>query len=699
MPPTARQTVERYTNRYMPSTTSFVAILMALASLPAQNLGDHYVDGVRGRDLPTGGTPAAPWKTITYALAQIPPVLDPTRWRTLFVEGAQEYSPVTNGEVLPITPAYNVWIEGRTQGHGRMPVIRAGSGGTALRFDPTVVYSRNRSTLRSLAFEGGEYGVVLGQSGGNRHRPRLERCAFAGQTRAGVRIDDAGPGIGIDPRLFQCVFTAARFGIEINAANPGAVVFPDVEECTFRGLRDAGIRLNDTTAGGHVGGTFRSNWFNTSARGIWIDAHTQATATDCRIVSSSFQDLDDEAVMVIVNGPAATDSRVERCSFLRCETGVRVGGNPAGGRNDLTLSESVAYACSVGLRVNLRGPGTCTLVTRDNLFELCAGAGASFDIAGTDTQFQVHSLRDRFLRNAAGLILGRGSGPGAVRLESGMVCGNTGIGVLALWPFEAHGLTLADNGYGVLASNQGNTATLDHCVFAANATDVAGTPTITYSCFQGSAYPGIGNLARTDPLLVRPFYKLAPQSPCIDRGNAGASLPATDYEGDARASASHHGGSLLPDLGADEYVGSGSARRYGTPGFGPFNLFPAIASPDVRVVRGAPLTITLSGAIQPVHGVPATAAFLTLGGRDDAGALPFDLGAIGAPGSLLWNDVQAVVSLVPVDAWGAASVTCPLPDSPLLVGKTFTWQWFAHLPTANWSAPVASDGLRVTVGQ
>ena len=87
MPPTARQTVERYTNRYMPSTTSFVAILMALASLPAQNLGDHYVDGVRGRDLPTGGTPAAPWKTITYALAQIPPVLDPTRWRTLFASG------------------------------------------------------------------------------------------------------------------------------------------------------------------------------------------------------------------------------------------------------------------------------------------------------------------------------------------------------------------------------------------------------------------------------------------------------------------------------------------------------------------------------------------------------------------------------------------------------------------------------------
>ncbi len=515
-----------------------------------------------------------------------------------------------------------------------------------------------------------------------------------------MRVDDAGPARGVDPRFFQCAFGPARFGLEIVATNPGAVVYPDVEECTFRGITDAGIRLDDTSIGGNVGGTFRSNWFSDSARGIWVDARDRTTTTNCRILKSSFRDLADEAILLLVNGPAGLQASVDACAFLRCENGVRLGGNCTGGRTELTFAGNVAWACtSVGLRVDLRGVGTCEVAMHDNLFERGAAGGASFDFVTTDLQFTCHSLRDRFLRNATGMIVGRGVTPGAVRLESGMVCGNTGIGVMSLWPFEARGVTFADNGYGVLTVFEGNTATLDHCVFAGNATDVSGTPGITWSCFQATAYPGIGNLARTDPLLVRPFYKLAPQSPCIDRGSLTVSLPPTDYEGDPRASASRQGGGLLPDLGADEYVGSGSARRYGTPGFGRFNLFPAIGSPNARVVRGGTLTIALSGAILPVHGIPASDAFLTLGARDDAGALPFDLAVFGAPGSLLWNDVQSVVGFVPVDGSGAASVTLPLPDTDLLVGRTFVWQWFANLPAANPLAPVASDGLRVTIGQ
>lgn len=676
-----------------------MALLLATASSPAQNVGEHWVDGLRGRDVPGAGTRSDPWRTITYAVARIPAVTDAAQWRSLFVEGGQVYAPATNGETLPIRPAYNLWIEGRPAGN-QLPVIRATAGATALRYDPTVVYSRNQSTLRSLVFEGGDYGIAMGQSNDNRHRPRIEDCVFRGQSLACVRIDDAGPARGIDPRFFRCTFATARYGMEISAANPGAVVFPDVEECTFRELREYAIRLDDVSTGGNVGATFRGNQVVACTNGIWVNSHTQPTATQIRILDSSFQDVPDYAVVVVVNGPAAAAAHIERTAFLRCETGVTLAGNPTGGRCDLTLAESVAYACtSVGLRVELRGRGTCSVTTRDNLFERCAGAGASFDIATTDVAFRLHSLRDRFLRNRSGLLLARCREPDAVRIESAMICGQTSAGIQSLWPFTARSLTLADNGYGVAVLLQGNAATLDHCVFAGNAMNVLGAPAITWSCFQGSSFAGTGNLNQTDPLLVRPLYKLAANSPCIDRGNLSLPLPATDYEGDPRASVGRRGGTRLPDIGADEYVVSGSARRYGTPGFGAFNFFPRIGSPNHEVVVGRPLTIALSGAILPVSGVPAQHAFLTVGTRDDSGPLPFDLSVIDAPGSLLWNEFHTVVGFLPVTSLGTATMVVAIPDSPLLVGQSLAWQWFASHPASAARAQVASDALRVTIGQ
>jgi hypothetical protein len=35
----------------------------------------------------------------------------------------------------------------------------------------------------------------------------------------------------------------------------------------------------------------------------------------------------------------------------------------------------------------------------------------------------------------------------------------------------------------------------------------------------------------------------------------------------------------------------------------------------------------------------------------------------------------------------------------LLVGHTFTFQWFAHQRSANQISIVATDGLRMTIGQ
>jgi hypothetical protein len=145
------------------------------------------------------------------------------------------------------------------------------------------------------------------------------------------------------------------------------------------------------------------------------------------------------------------------------------------------------------------------------------------------------------------------------------------------------------------------------------------------------AHPGIGNLF-TNPLLIRPLYKLSPFSPCLDRGDPAATLPATDYEGDARASISRVNGNAHPDLGADEYVLSGSARKYGLIGFGYFNFFPEIGSANSRVVIGEVLNVELTNAVLRVFGTPARDAFLAMGFRDDAAGLPFDLSVIQRAG-------------------------------------------------------------------
>ena len=199
-----------------------LAALLLTSVARAQNLADYYVNGLTGQDIPGNGlTPSTAWKTITYAISQIPPINNPTQWNTLYVEGNQVYSPSTNGETLPIQPSYNLWIEGRFP-QGSLPVIRATAGGVGVQFSPTITFSRNESTMRYLVFEGGAYGMVMGNSANQRHRPRIQDCVFRGQTVAGVRVNNANNSRGIDPRFFQTLFSAAPRGIEIVASVPGA---------------------------------------------------------------------------------------------------------------------------------------------------------------------------------------------------------------------------------------------------------------------------------------------------------------------------------------------------------------------------------------------------------------------------------------------------------------------------------------------
>jgi hypothetical protein len=84
---------------------------------------------------------------------------------------------------------------------------------------------------------------------------------------------------------------------------------------------------------------------------------------------------------------------------------------------------------------------------------------------------------------------------------------------------------------------------------------------------------------------------------------------------------------------------------------------------------------------------------------EDGGTLPLELSALGAPGCLPWNEVAAVLGVHAVDAQGRSTRVLPIPAAGSLVGRTFTFQWWALSVFANRIGTVTSNGLRVTIGQ
>ena len=376
---------------------------------------------------------------------------------------------------------------------------------------------------------------------------------------------------------------------------------------------------------------------------------------------------------------------VSRSSFRQCGTAAHHDLHYTvfdGSWNDVTVTQ-----CQTGL--DLRG--CCEGLTRFD----CANSRIDQCDIGIDsyvwTEYASYlSLASTQISNANYYAIRHEGFPGNLQPNS--------YGAPAMLRLD--GTTVADSPLGLDMRAPWSAAQIDDTIFAGNTQDVQLAANVSlsvdHSCFQASSWPGVGNLNLTDPLLVRPFYKLAPTSPCIDAG-ANSGQVTTDYEGDPRASVSVQGGQALPDIGADEYVYAGSARPYGVGGFGPFNIFPEISSPNASVRIGQPLQVDLTGAIMPVFQVYAFTALLSLGFTESPGALPFDLAPLGMPGSYLWNDAAAFFAPATVDSSGAATITWTLPNSTPLVGTTFTHQWFAVMPNP-WGI-ISSDGLRVTVGQ
>lgn len=669
---------------------------LALAMMAPLRATDYYVNGLTGSDVPTAGTTAAaPWKTIAYALSQIPVPASGTH--TLFVAGNQVYSVGTNGESFPLSPIFNVAVQGMEATPSNYPIIQIPASTDGLVFDPTVIFNRNQVTFRRLAFDGGDHAAVIGGNAMIRHRPRFWQCEFRNQAVAGAFLDMNGGTIQ-DPRFVQCLFENMPTGLRCEASGSGSVLTPDIEECTFQNISLDGISIRDTSGvKSNVGGIIRTSTFDNCCRGVSIYSAINAQFTATTIERCTFRGGCDIGVSVLIDRPGDPQVTVRSCSFFGGNAGVLLDGILAPGPYSLTLEDNYVEGAAIGFGAGIvRGQGDLTLDWTRNTARNCT-AGFYIDVQDNGVLVTAASQGDRAFDCGIGFYTRGPSTNGSIDVQNGIFssCTGHGMSLTSALPTLARSLTLADNGTGLEFTNASHT--IDHLILSANGTNVVGVAgqNIDHSCIDGSTWPGTGNLNAV-PDLIRPHYVLDDTSPCIDAGDTATTFAATDFEGSPRQSVSVMGGAARADIGADEFVYDGSHHTFGVGGWGLAATCPHIGSPNTTVVTGSPLTIDCTDAID-IFGTPSVMAVPLLG-MSEVGPLS-DLTGVGMPNNMLIQDVFGVGPFQMVDPAGNASFTVTVPVKSYFPGETFIFQWAVFDPDANQAGVVMSDALRVTVGR
>jgi hypothetical protein len=656
------------------------ALFGSIVLAGAVRADEFWVDGRTGRDDPSRGrTAQEPWRTIGYALRQIGTPADGGH-HTLFVAGDQVYSGATNGETFPLRLPPRIGLVGT----GNCPALGIDPGAVGIDLEPTDSYDRD-TRIENVGFDGGAVGLRMKADRERRHGPLVVGCGFWRQSVAGLQVDGATQFASFnDPLVVRCQFAHAPCGIDAGLGFGTPSLTLETVECAFHDLSASAIDIL-ASSGSSSAVVIRRCSFDRCRHGLTLN-HSSLGAATTEVFGSSFREYE---IGVSLLSFESLPLLVEDCSFVgrAGSTGIEVFANFG---LMCEARRNAFHGGSIGMSFPV---DSLRLTLEDNLVRGCT-TGLLVDVLGG---MGIDSRRNRFLDNDIGVSLRARSGPDTVDLESGLFAGNrSGIVTTRIGSFHGRSLTFADN-RGAALQVTGFVppqAVLDHCIFSENQDDVSGPATITWSAFKDRSYPGHGNL-QVDPQLIRPSYKLAPTSPCIDAGNAALPLAATDYEGDPRVVRGPKG--LLPDLGADEFVPSGSAHTYGVGGFGRHGFVPAIATPNTEFVIGTTLQVALQDALDD-QGRAADFAALMVGATETSGLLPFELEPYGAPASFLWQDVLAVDSLVPVATNGTAGRTLAIPAEPQLVGRVTTFQWAVMKPGANPLGLVTTQGLRVTFG-
>lgn len=682
--------------RVRPTAALLSALLVMSAPLAAT---DYVVDGRLGSDRGDGSS-AKPWKTIQHAIAMIPIPARTTSHR-LKILGDHSYR-LQSG----LKMKFNVALVGCERNGKRPRLIASATVNRMIEYLPTTVVNRTECAIENLELEGGSVGIALGGAVGVRHQPAIEQCLFTKQRQVGILVDLRG-GTTSEPHISRCRFENCSTGIEAAVGSFDSVFRPIIEECEFLDLSGDGYRLVDAAGGAKtdVGGTIRWCRFDACRSGVAIVSGTGAAKTRLDVIACAFSRCRVEGIGLRVALVSNTELRVSSCSFWDGAAGLRVAGLFAAGVHEIVVEDCVAARhrgpafhydfvqalSAVSIRVrsarnlavtNVRGvhieTSTVGALGLDVGIEgdrLLACTQAGIEISGSASASSAWSIHSVIVaRNGDGLRL------------------NTSIaGTLAFATLVDH----AAHGLVDLRKVPAVTYGIDHCIFANNKTASLVVPAgtrVEYSCIDDAQVVGRGNL-RTDPKLVRPFYVLAPMSPCLDVGRPGRGTGLTDFEGDAREIGT------APDLGADEVSTSGEARVYGISGFGRRGLRPelTVPAPQQAFALGRQGVIALTGARDDQS--TASAALFLLGSTEGPLKGPRELSILGSPTSFLQTALDATAWPVTVDAQGRGFLRLQVPNNSALVGQLFTGQFFVPLPTANAAGYVLTRAARVRIGR
>ncbi len=205
---------------------------------------------------------------------------------------------------------------------------------------------------------------------------------------------------------------------------------------------------------------------------------------------------------------------------------------------------------------------------------------------------------------------------------------------------------------------------------------------------------GSFSVAAAKPSIPAPFNINYPMSSPFIYATAKGNLLMEWIIGSGQATSK--GGPVLDAVPAT--TGGGTVRPFGTWGKFSNNDTPRWATDPQKLVPGGTADILLMNFSQ------AYAAKLFVGLSDKTWnglTLPYDLGAIGAPGNNLYTGLDVVVpftlTLSNPNGYGA-NPTFPLPNDNKLIGvKAFIQSYYADAK-ANAAGLVTSTGMELTIG-
>jgi predicted outer membrane repeat protein len=382
----------------------------------------------------------------------------------------------------------------------------------------------------------------------------------------------AGMYISASPSIINCTFTDNNAGG--SSASGGAIYIyiseslPTIENCTFS---------NNTATS--IGGAIY-NYFSTGSGGSTI-ANCTFSATNTAGYGGAI-------------GTVNADITISDCTFSG-NTATSTGGalyNGSGTRGtirDCTFSGNTATTPHNG--GGMTNAGTSTLTISDCTFQgNSAWRGGGMD----NTSCSPTITRCTFTGNTCDYDANGGGGgmlnENATPTITNCLFYNNSVTYLGggIFNYSNSHATITNctfynntsDVYGGAVANTLSNPTFTNCILWGDTATtsgneiyvLSGSPTFTYSDIAGG-YTGTGNIDAnplfvnvTDPDPANWDLHLKLNSPCIDQGNnAAPSLPATDFEGDARII----NGTV--DMGADEAAiipVSGSSSRLCPDGLG-----------------------------------------------------------------------------------------------------------------------------------